>query len=119
VSTFFFPNDAPPGAKLHHVMRDGVNYYDRVVLVCSQASLNRSGVLNEIEEALQREAREGGRAILIPITIDDYVFSDWAPNYPGIAQAVRDRVIADFRTSSNTFEQALARLISVLAVGSE
>src|SRR5215210_164894 len=79
VQTFFFPSDATPGAKLHHVMRDGVNSYERVVLVCSERSLNRPGVLNEIEECLQREAREGGTAVLIPVVIDDHLFKAWSP----------------------------------------
>ena len=118
VSTFFFPSDAPPGEKLHHVMRDGVNQYDRVVLVCSRSSLNRPGVTNEIEETLQREAREGGRAILIPVTVDDYVYSDWAPSNRGIAQAVRDRVVGDFRNTLDDpveFNISLDRVVKVLA----
>jgi hypothetical protein len=118
VSTFFFPDDAPPGEKLHNVMRDGVNQYGRVVLICSRSSLDRAGVANEIEEALQREAREGGQAILIPVTIDDYVFSEWDPKNSGVAQALRDRVVADFRGTlrdPEAFEKALGRVVAVLS----
>ena len=97
VKTFFFPAHATPGQKLHRTMRQGVNAHDRVILVCSQASLQRNGVLNEIEETLQREARDGGVSYLIPIRLDDYVFSGWTPPAPDTAQAVRDRVVADFR----------------------
>ncbi len=117
VNTFFFPDDAPPGAKLHAVMRDGVNEHDHVVLICSRDSLDRSGVANELEETLQREAREGGRAILIPVTIDDYVFSDWASSSPGVAQSLRDRVVADFRDAIRDpiiFERSLGRVVAVL-----
>jgi CheY-like chemotaxis protein len=117
VKTFFFKKHAMPGQKLHHMMRDGVNQNGRVVLIGSQSSLNRVGVLNEIEEALQREAREGGKSILIPITIDDYVFKDWAPKHPGIAQAIRDRVVADFRGAAKDpklFTIALNRLLIAL-----
>jgi len=67
-----------------------VNEHDRVILVCSQASLDRPGVLNEITETLQREARDGGAEYLIPITLDDYVFSGWKPKDPGVAQAIKD-----------------------------
>jgi hypothetical protein len=117
VTTFFFPEHAVPGKKLHRTMRDGVNQYDRVILVCSKASLTRSGVLNEIEEALTREAAEKGEAILIPITLDGYVFKGWKPPDPGTAKAVRARVVADFTgadTDQAKFDAALLRLIAAL-----
>jgi hypothetical protein len=79
VRTFFFPEHAELGEKLHDTMRNGVNEHDRVVLVCSKASLDRPGVLNELEEILAREARDGGASYLIPIRLDDYVFNGWNP----------------------------------------
>jgi TIR domain len=117
VSTFLFRDNAPPGEKLHRAMREGVNSYDRVVLVCSRSSLDRPGVLNEIEETLQREARDGGASYLIPIRLDDYVFSGWNPPNRGIAQAVRGRVVGDFRRakrSRKALSQAIGPLLSVL-----
>lgn len=117
VVTFFFVKDAIPGQKLHRLMRDGVNHHDRVILVCSQASLDRPGVLNEITETLQREARDGGKEYLIPITLDDYVFNGWKPNDFGLAQSIKDRVVADFRgadTHPNKFSSGVLRLISAL-----
>ncbi len=117
INTFFFEVDAIPGTKLHRLMRDGVNQYDCVILICSKDSLERPGVRNEIEEALQREAREGGSTILIPIRIDDYVFTDWGPDYPGMAQSIRDRVVADFRdanTDDNVFNSELSHLLEAL-----
>jgi hypothetical protein len=68
VATFFFAKDAIPGTMLHRLMRDGVNDHDRVILICSEASLHRTGVLNEIKQTLAREARDGGKEYLIPIT---------------------------------------------------
>jgi hypothetical protein len=117
VKVFFFPEHATPGRRLHRVMREGVNQHDRVVLVCSEASLTRPGVLNEIEETLAREAREGGESYLIPIRLDDYVFSGWAPTRPDLAEAIRDRVVADFTgadTDESKFNSALLRLLSAL-----
>jgi len=98
-------------------MRDGVNQHDRVILVCSKVSLDRPGVLNEIMETLQREARDGGKEYLIPITLDDHVFSCWKPEDPGVAQAIRDRVVADFRgadTDTAKFDEGVMRLIAAL-----
>lgn len=117
VTTFFFPEHAVPGEKLHRTMREGVNNHDRVILVCSKASLDRPGVLNEIEETLAREARHGGASYLIPIRLDDYVFKEWAPPNPDTAQAIRDRVVADFRgaqTDSTVFNAGALRLIEAL-----
>ncbi|WP_437940359.1 TIR domain-containing protein [Sorangium sp. So ce341] len=117
VTTFFFPKDAVPGRKLHRMMREGVNQHDRVILICSRASLDRPGVLNEITETLQREARDGGKEYLIPITLDDYVFSGWRPDDPGLAQAVKDRVVADFRGADRDpvkFNNRLLCLITAL-----
>jgi hypothetical protein len=93
VRTFFFETDATPGERLHHVMRRGVNEHDRVVLICSAASLDRPGVRNEIEETLDREARDGGATYLIPIVLDDYLF-EWKDP---LGIAIRNRVVADFR----------------------
>ena len=117
VTTFFFAKDAIPGKKLHRLMRDGVNEHDRVILVCSQASLDRPGVLNEITETLQREARDGGAEYLVPITLDDYVFTGWKPKDPGLTQAIRDRVVADFRGAAADpakFNEGVLKLIAAL-----
>jgi hypothetical protein len=117
VTTFFFPEHAPLGQKLHRVMRRGVNDHDRVILICSESSLDRKGVLNEIEEALAREARDGGAAYIIPIRLDDYLFDGWNPANPDTAQALRDRVVADFRGAdidAAKFDAGLLRLIAAL-----
>ncbi len=93
LKTWFFPVNALPGQKLHRVMHDGVNKYDRVLLVCSKSSLVRPGVENELERVLEREAKEGGAEILIPVTLDDFVFSRWNPQRSDLASQVRSRVI--------------------------
>lgn len=117
VRTWFFPEDALPGQKLHRVMSEGVANHDRVLLMCSRASLGRNGVLNEIERVLEREARDGGAEILIPVSLDDYVFSDWAPSRMDIAQQIRARVISRFptgETAQEEFEKAANRLLQAL-----
>jgi hypothetical protein len=103
VKTWFFPDDAVPGDKLHRMMYDGINKYERVLLICSKESLSRPGVLNEIERVLEREAKEGGSDILIPITLDGYVYGDWAPTRMDIANQIKLRVITkiDFSKKIN------------------
>lgn len=85
VRTYFFKEDAEPGQKLHRLMRTGVNTHDRVILICSEASLKRPGLLNELEETLQRESREGGQSYLVPVRVDDFVFtSGWSQDRPDL-----------------------------------
>ena len=119
--TFLFCRDAIPGKRLHRVMKEAVNEHDRVVLICSRDSLDRPGVLNEIEEAFQREAREGGSTILIPVTLDDYLFTEWAPERRDLVDAIRDRVVANFtsREDPQALAAAIDLLLEALAVSSD
>lgn len=120
IITWFFKTDAKPGEKLHNVMRDGVNSHDRVLLICTENSLQRSGVSNEIEKVLEREAREGGTAILIPVIVDSYLLNKWSPsslNLKSRRQEIIGRVVADFRgatTSQQKFDIGISRLILAL-----
>ena len=114
VTTWFFPDDAQPGHKLHRVMHDGVNSHDHVLLVCSKNSLTRPGVLNEIERVLEREAKEGGSGILIPVTIDEFVYSDWAPERSDIASQVRSRVITKVETTEKSYNQSIDKIVKTL-----
>jgi TIR domain/Pentapeptide repeats (9 copies)/Pentapeptide repeats (8 copies) len=116
VRTFLFDSDAVPGMKLHSIMRDEVNRNDRIVLICSRTALDRPGVVNEIEQTLAREARDGGQSYLIPVTIDDYVFH-WKPERRELAQEVRDRVVGDFRgadSDDSKFASGVHRLLAAL-----
>jgi hypothetical protein len=120
IKTWFFPKDAVPGQKLHRVMHDAVNSHDRVLLLCSKESLARPGVLNEIERVLEREAKEGGSDILIPVALDDHVYQDWASSRPDIAEQVRSRVIAKLSPGPikpNEPNAELDKLVDALSVG--
>jgi hypothetical protein len=119
VNTWFFPKDSLPGEKLHRVMFEGVNNYDKVLLLCSKNSLDRPGVLNELERVLEREAKEGGSSILIPITLDNYVFTDWHPVNKDLAEQIRSRVITKFPNcgiNSKEFIEAATKLFNALSL---
>ena len=118
LKVFFFPESAVPGQRLHRTMSEGIGAYDRVVLLCSRDSLGRPGVLNEIEQVLTKEAFEGGTELLIPVTLDDFVFGEWEPMRSDLARQVRSRVIADFRNAtprSGAFVAAINRILNALA----
>lgn|SRR3990167_2486271 len=118
IKTWFFCDDALPGEKLHRMMHDGVNKHDRVLCICSEQSLKRPGLLNELERVLEREAKEGGSNILIPITLDDYVYSDWAPDRADIAEQIRSRVIIKVNIThfdTDDTQNQLQKLVQVLS----
>ena len=117
VNSMIFPRDAIPGEKLHQFMRNAVSNTDKTILVCSRASMSRLGVRNEIEEALQKEARDGGVASIIPITRDKHIFEDWNPSDLGMKQAILARVVADFSTSkvgTREFNEEVAKLVQAV-----
>jgi TIR domain len=115
ITTWFFPDDALPGQKLHRVMHEGVNNHDRVLLLCSKKSLSRPGVLNEIERVFEREAREGGSEILIPIALDKFVFSNWVPSRPDLAAQIRSRVITKIDVSEIESEHVQIQLNKIVS----
>jgi hypothetical protein len=76
--------------------------------------LLRNGVLNEIERVLEREAKEGGSSVLVPIALDDFVFTEWAPSRPDLASQVRTRVILklDATADEYSFEDQMKKMLS-------
>jgi uncharacterized protein YjbI with pentapeptide repeats len=112
VTTFFFPENASFGEKVHSMMR-GLNKYDRIILICSEQSLNRNGLLYEIEKTLEREARDGGESYLIPIRLDNFVLDKWSPKLEHMKEEVLSRVVADF-TNKELYDQQFKRLLHAL-----
>jgi len=76
VRAWYFPEDAVMGRPVWGQIDRGIRIYDKLVVVCSENSLQSGPVLREIERALQREDREGTH-VLFPIRIDDYIFDHW------------------------------------------
>ncbi len=109
VTTWFYPENSLPGEKLHRMMNNMINDADRVILLCSKRSLHRKGVLNELERILEREAKEGGSAILIPIALDQYVFEEWKPEKKDLANQIRSRNIINWEPKK------MHRLLSALS----
>ena len=119
VTTFLFTKDAVPGEAISDVMRNQVKENDRIVVICSEASLDRPGVLNEMELTLRREAKEGGHTLLIPVAIDDYTHKGWEPKNDNLKDAILERVIADFEgadTDQTKFDDGLSRLLKALEI---
>jgi hypothetical protein len=118
VQTWFYPKDVPFGAQHYRIIREGIDTHDRVLLICSESSLTRAGVIDEIQKVLARETKTGNDEILIPITIDRYLHEAWEPSPSVLRGAILDRVIGDFSDVSDwssgevtpRFERLLAAL---------
>jgi hypothetical protein len=106
--------DAKWGRALMHSIDEAVRVYDKLIVICSEQSLNSPAVIREIERALQKEdaaAREGKEAeVLFPIRLDDYIFTDWQHHRKADVVA---KNVGDFRrwTEPKEYKKALQRLI--------
>lgn len=73
-----------PGTKIIKGIDEGIRAYDKLILICSEASLTSWWVEREIERILkkERELNKGKKAeewvdLLIPLTLDNYIFDTW------------------------------------------
>jgi hypothetical protein len=101
VDCWFDEKQVLPGDNILDAVDQGIRMWDKLILVCSKNSLSgRSGwwVEQEIERALVKERqvrRQGsGLSILVPITLDDYVFDGWESRFKA---SVIDKHVGDFR----------------------
>ena len=110
-----------PGDDIYKTVVQKIKLYDKMVLVCSEASLRNSWwVEKEISEAMNkekqlRESTDEPIDIIVPITIDDYVFDEWDHKYKTY---IMDKHIGDFRNwqDASAFEEALQKLVKALKV---
>ena len=113
VQRWYFPEDAIWGEPVWGEIDRGIKLYDKLVVICSENSLQSGPVLREIERALNREDREG-KNILFPVRIDDYLFKHW--QHPR-KDDVMSKVVGDFRgwnRSATKYNAALKKLLRAL-----
>jgi len=106
--------DARTGRPLIRELDQAIKLYDKVVVILSKASLGASGVLDEIERAVDRESR-AEEDVLFPIRLDDAVFSWEHHRRTNLTQ----RTIADFTSSQDqkSYRVALQKLVNDLRAG--
>ena len=107
-----FDQNAKWGEPVRGEIDTAIRHYDKLVVICSQHSLQSPAVIREIERALQKEDREH-KNVLFPIRIDDYLFDEW--NHPRKADVV-SKVAGDFRGSDNLaiYAKAFPRFLDAL-----
>jgi len=113
VAVWYFPEDAKWGESVWGEIDRSIKIYDKLIVVCSENSLQSGPVNREIERALNREDKES-KNILFPITLDDYVFADW--EHPRKTD-VLSKVIGDFRgwnRNEAEYDAAFGRLLKAL-----
>ncbi len=110
--------NAPWGKTLRKSVHEALWKYDKLLAVCSKASLKSPPVLEEIEKALNKEdaqikdGKEG--EVLFPITIDDYIFDEW-DHY--LKDRVLRKTVGDFQnwgTDSGKYRKSIERLVKDL-----
>jgi len=109
--------DAKWGRDLISDVDEAIRANDKLVVICSRASLQSPAVLREIERALQKEdqlLRDGSpQDVLFPIRLDQYVLAGW--EHPRKADVIAKN-IGDFRdwAEDAAYDRALTRLVECL-----
>jgi len=113
VRSWYFPEDARWGEPIWGEIDRSIKVYDKLIVVCSEHSLQSIPVQREMERALSREDQEH-KNILFPIRIDNYLFECW--EHPRKAD-VAAKVVGDFRgwnRNAAKYDAALKKLLSAL-----
>lgn len=116
VRVWYFPEDAKWGETVWGEIDRSIKVYDKLIVVCSENSLQSGPVNREIERALNREDKEG-KNILFPIRIDDYIFDKW--EHERKADVLR-KVVGDFSgwdKDAAKYEKAFDKLLKGLQAG--
>jgi uncharacterized protein YjbI with pentapeptide repeats len=109
-----------PGDDIFEQVDQGIRLWDKILLCCSESSLTSWWVDNEINTAFEKEQelmRQRGHKILslIPLNLDDFMFSDKWEN--GKAAQIKSRNAADFtewQSNNKKFEEQFERLMIAL-----
>ena len=118
VNCWVFPEDAVWGRDIEENIDRGVRDYDKLIVICSENSLNSEPVLREIERALQKEQStkekyKKTKRILFPVIIDDYFYKKWDHQLKPLMLRI---VYGDFRGRKDPtkYKKALNRLLEGL-----
>ncbi len=117
VTTWLDEKKLKPGDNIHDSITEGIKHYDKLILVCSNNSLNSWWVEKELEKVYEKERemqKERGKKfrLVIPIRIDDHIFQC----KEGILTTVRNSMIGDFTKWQDevAFEEAVKELVGAL-----
>lgn len=122
---WFAPEDMRAGRKVHEQIEEAIRYYDKLLLVLSEDSMDSQWVETEIYHARQREIKEK-RRVLFPIRLVDFeTIRDWtcfdADTGRDMAREIREYYVPDFSNwkDHDAFEEAFDRLLRDLKAEDE
>jgi uncharacterized protein YjbI with pentapeptide repeats len=117
VRCWFAPKDIKGGKKIYHQLDEAIRFYDKLLLVLSEKSINSDWVANEIRWARKREKQED-RQKLFPVGLIDYEkLKDWerfdSDTATDLAAEVRSYFIPDFTNwkDHDSYQDAFKRLL--------
>ena len=96
---YYAPEDIQGGKKIHEQIYQAILYYDKLILVISEASMNSNWVELEIKRARKREKTEN-RRVLFPIMLTSFEkIQEWeliTSDGEDLAEEIRQYYIPDF-----------------------
>jgi hypothetical protein len=109
VRCWFAPEHMKIGDKIRLTIDESIRFYEKLLLILSEPSINSSWVEYEVETALGKEI-EQRRTMLFPVRLDDAIMdakAGWA------AKIRRERYIGDFKEWKNpdAYQNAFNRLL--------
>ncbi|MGD0297738.1 MAG: toll/interleukin-1 receptor domain-containing protein [Bryobacteraceae bacterium] len=120
VRCWFAPHDVRGGRKLHEQIDEAIRFYDRLLLILSEHSMNSEWVKTEIAHARQKELNDG-RQVLFPIRLVSFAkIRDWkcfdADAGKDSAREIREYFIPDFSNwkDHDSYQAEFQRLVSDL-----
>ncbi len=132
IRCWHYPDTTGANRRVWENLDRAVRQFDKVVVICSQASLQAQSVVDQVERSLEREAAKGAQpangrvrgkktkstapAVLFPIKVDEYVLEGW--QHPHQAE-VSNRPMADFTgwEAPRKYRRALGELLHALDPG--
>jgi hypothetical protein len=119
VRCWYYPESATMGRRVWEDIDRSIKVYDKLVVICSEVSLNRPAVIREIVKSLEKEDAGGNSKltdpyVLFPIRIDNYVFDGWEHHRKS---DVTGRNIGDFLgwdSDNDKYLNSLNRLLHAL-----
>ncbi len=118
VPCYLWKEDMRMGHEMYKSIDAAINLHDKVIVICSEKSLNSPAVLREVERALQKEdelMREGKPCdVLFPIRVDNYIFDSWKHHRK--ADIVK-KYVGDFREwqSKVVYESSFGKLLHAIS----
>jgi uncharacterized protein YjbI with pentapeptide repeats len=112
-----------PGDPVYESIYQGIRLWDKVLLCCSESSLNSWWVDNELKTALEKEQRilkDEKRRVwaVIPLDLDGYVFSKECKS--ALSTQIKSRSVARFEGWEHNdalFEAQFERVLAALRTG--